>query len=130
MTIYVITPTRRASAEAVHLMMTHALGEAGATSLVSQTLWPRNAADAMASLVNIFQEALCTCADDFNSLTSGWCSGGCHQTTNDRKISGRRGELSEAYRVLPVPERDLPPYGSACPWRHTFPRGLPLCCSR
>jgi len=34
MTIYVITPTRRASAEAVHLMMTHALGEAGATSLV------------------------------------------------------------------------------------------------
>ena len=53
MTIYVITPTRRASAEAVHLMMTHALGEAGATSLVSQALWPRNAADAMASLVNI-----------------------------------------------------------------------------
>ena len=34
MTIYVITPMRRASAEAVHLMMTHALGEAGATSLV------------------------------------------------------------------------------------------------
>ena len=34
MTIYVITPTRRASAEAIHLMMTHALGEAGATSLV------------------------------------------------------------------------------------------------
>ena len=36
MTIYVITPTRRASAEAVHLMMTHALGEAGATSLVKK----------------------------------------------------------------------------------------------
>ena len=34
MTIYVITPTRRSTAEAIHLMMTHALGEAGAPYLV------------------------------------------------------------------------------------------------
>jgi len=34
MTIYVITPTRRATAEAIHLMLTHALGEAGAPYLV------------------------------------------------------------------------------------------------
>jgi len=34
MTIYVITPARRATAEAIHLMMTHALGEAGAPYLV------------------------------------------------------------------------------------------------
>jgi len=34
MTIYVITPTRRASAEAIHLMLTHALGEAGAPYMV------------------------------------------------------------------------------------------------
>jgi len=34
MTIYVITPSRRATAEAIHLMLTHALGEAGAPYLV------------------------------------------------------------------------------------------------
>jgi len=34
MTIYVITPARRATAEAIHLMMTHAIGEAGAPYLV------------------------------------------------------------------------------------------------
>jgi len=34
MTIYVITPARRSTAEAIHLMMTHALGEAGAPYLV------------------------------------------------------------------------------------------------
>lgn len=34
MTIYVITPSRRATAEAIHLMFTHALGEAGAPYLV------------------------------------------------------------------------------------------------
>ena len=34
MTIYVITPARRATAEAVHLMLTHALGEAGAPFIV------------------------------------------------------------------------------------------------
>ena len=31
---YVITPARRATAEAIHLMLTHALGEAGAPYLV------------------------------------------------------------------------------------------------
>ena len=35
MTIYVITPARRGTAEAIHLMFTHALGEAGAPYLVS-----------------------------------------------------------------------------------------------
>jgi len=34
MTIYVITPVRRSTAEAIHLMLTHALGEAGAPPLV------------------------------------------------------------------------------------------------
>jgi len=34
MTIYVITPARRSSAEAIHLMLTHALGEAGSPFLV------------------------------------------------------------------------------------------------
>jgi len=34
MTIYVITPARRSTAEAIHLMLTHALGEAGAPYLV------------------------------------------------------------------------------------------------
>ena len=34
MTIYVITPARRSTAEAIHLMFTHALGEAGAPYLV------------------------------------------------------------------------------------------------
>lgn len=34
MTIYVITPARRGTAEAIHLMFTHALGEAGAPYLV------------------------------------------------------------------------------------------------
>jgi len=34
MTIYVITPARRSTAEAIHLMMTHAIGEAGAPYLV------------------------------------------------------------------------------------------------
>ena len=31
---YVVTPARRSSAEAIHLMMTHALGEAGAPFIV------------------------------------------------------------------------------------------------
>ena len=31
---YVVTPARRSSAEAIHLMLTHALGEAGAPFVV------------------------------------------------------------------------------------------------
>lgn len=34
MTIYVISPSRRGSASALHLMLTHALGEAGAPYMV------------------------------------------------------------------------------------------------
>ena len=44
---YVITPDRRSSAEAIHLMLTHALGEAGAPFLVGFII------DAMKSQVNL-----------------------------------------------------------------------------
>ena len=44
MTIYVISPSRRGSASALHLMLTHALGEAGAPYLVAApSLHPRSA---------------------------------------------------------------------------------------
>ena len=43
---YVITPARRSSAEAIHLMLTHALGEAGSPFLVGFLI------DAMEKKVN------------------------------------------------------------------------------
>ena len=47
MTIYVISPSRRGSASALHLMLTHALGEAGAPYLVAAPSLHRRSASCL-----------------------------------------------------------------------------------